>query len=1015
YRQDNRHGQAWDASDDSQKAPVTEIRYRGTFRSAESELHLVLPRRGIVLVDDVTLTTETTQTTTSDVLIDRGTTWRFAKGETAPPPAWNSLAFDDRSWLSGDAVVGFGYGDEATVLTDMRGRYHSVFFRATFDVPDPDAINDLFLEIDSDEGYVAYLNGKEVLRENLSDGPVTHLTTATTALGRSRTTRDLTRHKQLIRKGANVLGIQVHNVDRLNPTFRFDAALIDGEFSTVRSPNLVTDGDFDTGMVNVNWTIQGTHSRSGRTETTPLSGSGSLKVIATGNGDNKVNRIETSDAGLTPLVSGQEYEIALRARWIVGSPSLLTHGAYDGPLHASYAAAHTLALPERFGTPGTANSASARRNSGPLIYDVAHTPASPAANQVVTISAYASSPESIARMRLYYSLERAAALDSERLRVVPMQDCGDGHFTAVVPGHTLHTTVVFFILATDMNGYVGRFPRDVTADTHPLTLAPQISTPGDNNYAMYEHVDPFTGLLHSYRAVLSQDSKERLDSRLLESNEALDATFVFNDRDIYYNAKVRFTGSPFARKRWNGSWRVRMPADRPLHGEFKQLQLEDHGTDGRERLSNYLLRFNQGSTRVPYSRHRLVQWQVGDRLDAVRDHVERPTRSFLERWYDGSDHGALFEMNNRHNIDDTGERTNSLDAHLRFPPYGPLEEGEDKENYRYYFNPRGGNPYDSFASLLDLAHTMTPAATSNEEFDALIWETIEVEQFLRVWAIRLNTDDWDSGGARRGKNCYFYQIPDSAKWVMLAWDMELTYDNPLSFRPPAIAPGTNHDYNLLTFPEIFRLINRPRIKRLYYSILQELVDGPFRSDFLEPYLRTLKKTGITNLEAGLPGGFIDTRREILEEALSGARAPAVEFRVVTDRSGSITSELNEVRIEGVAPIEVREIRIEINGVQSDAFSVRFSDHDVFGWIALGDVPSGLSTLTFLGSDAAGELVATTSVAIEVAPPTTAFLRGDSNLSNRLEVSDAIVTLRHLFAGAQIICADAADTNDDGDL
>ena len=50
---------------------------------------------------------------------------------------------------------------------------------------------------------------------------------------------------------------------------------------------------------------------------------------------------------------------------------------------------------------------------------------------------------------------------------------------------------------------------------------------------------------------------------------------------------------------------------------------------------------------------------------------------------------------------------------------------------------------------------------------------------------------------------------------------------------------------------------------------------------------------------------------------------------------------------------------------------------------------------------------------EVEPPTF-FLRGDTNTDSRLTVSDAIVTLRVLFAGAPAgTCDDAHDVNDDG--
>jgi hypothetical protein len=45
-----------------------------------------------------------------------------------------------------------------------------------------------------------------------------------------------------------------------------------------------------------------------------------------------------------------------------------------------------------------------------------------------------------------------------------------------------------------------------------------------------------------------------------------------------------------------------------------------------------------------------------------------------------------------------------------------------------------------------------------------------------------------------------------------------------------------------------------------------------------------------------------------------------------------------------------------------------------------------------------------------------FLRGDANMSRRIEMADAILTLGFLFHGkVDLVCRDAADTNDDGTL
>ena len=43
----------------------------------------------------------------------------------------------------------------------------------------------------------------------------------------------------------------------------------------------------------------------------------------------------------------------------------------------------------------------------------------------------------------------------------------------------------------------------------------------------------------------------------------------------------------------------------------------------------------------------------------------------------------------------------------------------------------------------------------------------------------------------------------------------------------------------------------------------------------------------------------------------------------------------------------------------------------------------------------------------------AFIRGDARRDSRINISDAIAVLSHLFGGRPVACADAADADDNG--
>lgn len=108
------------------------------------------------------------------VLVSTGAVWRYFDGGMQPGSDWMSPGFDDTTWNSGAAELGFGDGDEATVINDVRTAY----FRGTFTVANPADVSSLFLDLWRDDGAIVYINGVEVLRENMPPFPPTYFTLA---------------------------------------------------------------------------------------------------------------------------------------------------------------------------------------------------------------------------------------------------------------------------------------------------------------------------------------------------------------------------------------------------------------------------------------------------------------------------------------------------------------------------------------------------------------------------------------------------------------------------------------------------------------------------------------------------------------------------------------------------------------------------------------------------------------------------------------------------------------------
>ena len=143
-----------------------------------------------------------------------GDEWDYFKGNREVDEEWREVDFvPDDSWFAGPSGIGYGDGDDETILDDMENRYLTVYCRKNFEVANPGIVETLELSIDYDDGFVAYLNGAEVARSENMGLPGT-------PVGRNQrpdSSREAGEPEVfelspgLLRAGVNVLAIEVHN------------------------------------------------------------------------------------------------------------------------------------------------------------------------------------------------------------------------------------------------------------------------------------------------------------------------------------------------------------------------------------------------------------------------------------------------------------------------------------------------------------------------------------------------------------------------------------------------------------------------------------------------------------------------------------------------------------------------------------------------------------------------------------------------------------------------------------
>ena len=166
-------------------------------------------------------------------LVARGSNWKYLDNGSNQGTAWVSAAFDDSAWASGNAQLGYGDGDETTIVSygpDANNKYVTTYFRKSFAVADPSSFISLTLNILRDDGAVVYLNGTEIYRNNMPAGAVGYQTLASTAISGAEETSTFLQANgisaSLLAAGNNVLAVEIHQSGATSSDISFDFDLI---------------------------------------------------------------------------------------------------------------------------------------------------------------------------------------------------------------------------------------------------------------------------------------------------------------------------------------------------------------------------------------------------------------------------------------------------------------------------------------------------------------------------------------------------------------------------------------------------------------------------------------------------------------------------------------------------------------------------------------------------------------------------------------------------------------------
>jgi hypothetical protein len=167
------------------------------------------------------------QTTT---IFATGGNWKYNDSGADLGTNWSTTGYSDNAWASGNAELGYGDGDEQTVVSygsDGNNKHITTYFRKAFFVSNPAQFSQILGTIKRDDGAVVYINGVEVFRSNMSGGPINYQTLAngTVAWPNEDDFQNFSFSPGLLTVGNNVIAVEIHQDDNSSSDISFDASL----------------------------------------------------------------------------------------------------------------------------------------------------------------------------------------------------------------------------------------------------------------------------------------------------------------------------------------------------------------------------------------------------------------------------------------------------------------------------------------------------------------------------------------------------------------------------------------------------------------------------------------------------------------------------------------------------------------------------------------------------------------------------------------------------------------------
>lgn len=169
-------------------------------------------------------------------LVPPAADWKYLANGSDQGTVWRNQDLDDSNWSDGMAQLGYGDGDEQTVVSygaNAAAKYITTYFRKTFVATNVNRIAGLTLKLVVDDGTKVFLNGAAIASVNLAPGAA-YGTLATPMPAALRDTwQSFSVDPNLLREGTNLIAAEVHLASPAGSSLSFDLQLVAAEAPVV--------------------------------------------------------------------------------------------------------------------------------------------------------------------------------------------------------------------------------------------------------------------------------------------------------------------------------------------------------------------------------------------------------------------------------------------------------------------------------------------------------------------------------------------------------------------------------------------------------------------------------------------------------------------------------------------------------------------------------------------------------------------------------------------------------------